>query len=164
MSITATSVIAHDGRALGVAGIFRDITARKRTERALAAERARLDAIIKTVPVGIVIAEAPSGRILDGNPQVERIFRHPVLTSPDMDSYKAWVAFHPDGRQVEGHEYPLSRALTSGEATTGDEYRYQRGDGTLAWVRIAGAPIRDAEGRIMGGVVAIVDIDQGEAG
>ena len=77
-----------------------------------------------------------------------------------MDSYKAWVAFHPDGRQVEGHEYPLSRALTTGEATAGDENRYQRGDGTLAWVRIAGAPIRDAEGRISGGVVAIVDIDK----
>ena len=49
VSITATWVMTPDGRALGVAGIFRDITMRKQTERALAAERARLDAIFKTV-------------------------------------------------------------------------------------------------------------------
>jgi PAS domain S-box-containing protein len=149
----------QQGNALRMIGAMLDITARKQAEHALATERARLRAIIETVPVGIVIAEAPSGRIVEGNPQVERIFRHPVLPSPDITSYKAWVAFHPDGRQVEGPEYPLSRAITKGETST-DEYLYQRGDGRRAWVRITGAPIRDEEGSVTGGVVAIVDIDQ----
>lgn len=149
----------EQGQAIRMIGAMLDITARKAAEHALAAERARLKAIFETVPVGIVIAAAPDGRIVEGNPQVERIFRHPVLPSPDITSYKAWVAFHPDGRQVEGHEYPLSRAITHGETST-SEYLYQRGDGTRAWVRITGAPIRDEEGWVTGGVVAIMDIDE----
>ena len=147
VAITATRVSAPDGRLLGVAATFRDITARKQTERALAEERARLKAVFETVPVGIVIADAATGQIIDGNPQVERILRHPVLPSADIESYKEWVAFHPDGRQVQGHEYPLARAITAGESSQGEEYLYHRGDGTMAWIRVAGAPIRDSEVR-----------------
>ena len=160
VAITATRIAAPDGRLLGVAATFRDITARKQTERALAQERARLKAVFETVPVGILIADAATGQIIDGNPQVERILRHPVLPSASIESYKEWVAFHPDGRQVEGHEYPLARAIMTGESSQGEEYRYHRGDGTFAWIRVAGAPIRDSKGAISGGVIAVVDIDK----
>ena len=122
-------------------------------------ERARLEAVLEYVPVGIVLATAPEGRIVMGNRRVEEIFRHPVYFSEDVDAYRKWIAFHPDGRQVEGHEYPLARAIATGEPAEG-EYLYQRGDGTRAWVRIIGAPIHDRAGEITGGVVAIVDIDR----
>ena len=36
---------------------------------------------------------------------------------------------------------------------------YQRGDGTRAWMRIMARPVRDADGRLVGGVVAMVDVD-----
>lgn len=112
------------------------------------------------MPVGILIAEATTGQIIDGNPQVERILRHPVLTSADIASYDEWVAFHPDGRRVQGHEYPLARAIIAGESSQGEEYLYRRGDGTMAWIRVAGAPIRGRDGAIQGGVIAVVDIDR----
>jgi two-component sensor histidine kinase len=47
-----------------------------------------------------------------------------------------------------------------GEVTEGEEYLYKRGDDTMAWMRFAAAPIRNAEGAIVAGVVAAVDIDQ----
>jgi PAS domain S-box-containing protein len=129
------------------------------TNESLARERAHLAAIIEYAPVGIVIAEAPSGRIVLGNRRVEEIFRHPALRSERVEEYAAWVAFHPDGRQVQAHEYPLARVLATGRAAGPDEYLYQRGDGTRAWVQITGVPIRDAAGALTGGLVVIDDID-----
>ena len=143
-------------------GVAVDIDAVRRADARVAAERALLDAVLLQLPVGVVLGEAPGGRIVYGNTRVEEIFRHPVLPSPDVESYREWVAFHPDGRQVTGAEYPMARVLATGEATGGDEYLYQRGDGTTAWVRITGAPVRDAaaDGALTGAVVVVQDIDR----
>ncbi len=143
------AVLARSGRTLRDRGA------------ALAAERARLAAIVEAVPVGLVFAEAPSGRIVFGNPQVERIFGHPVLMSANPDEYVEWVSYHLDGRQVEGREYPLARAL-AGEARPTLKARYRRGDGTLVWMQFVGAPIRDEAGQVTGAVVATLDVDEAE--
>ena len=129
------------------------------TNESLTRERAHLAAIIEHAPVGIVIAEAPLGRIVLGNRRVEEIFRHPSLRSGSVEEYAEWVAFHPDGRQVQAHEYPLARVLKTGQPAGPDEYLYQRGDGTRAWVQITGVPIRDARGSLTGGLAVIDDID-----
>ena len=125
----------------------------------VAQQRGRLAAVIEYAPVGILIAEAPSGRIVTGNRKVEEILRHPVLHSDGIDDYGEWVAFHPDGRKVEGHEYPLARVFTTGEVAGPDEYLYQRGDGTKAWVQITGVPIRDERDELLAGLVVIDDVD-----
>lgn len=124
-----------------------------------ARERAHLAAVVEHAPVGIVIAEAPSGRIVSGNRRVEEIFRHPVLRSAHVGEYREWVAHHADGRRVESHEFPLARVFATGEVAGPSEYLYQRGDGTHAWVRITGAPLRDPSGALTGGLVVIDDID-----
>ena len=133
---------------------------RRRAEVELRDSEARLRAVFDAVPVGIVLAEAPSGRILGGNVQAETIFGHPVLPSSAIEHYRDWVSFHPDGRQVEGHEYPLSRALR-GEAERPEmEVLYRRGDGRTAFVRLIAAAIRDEAGQVTGGVVAALDVDR----
>lgn len=139
-------------------GTNTDVTPERRLHEQLLASEARLKALFDTVPVGIVISEAPSGRIVEGNRKVEAILGHPVLFSATIDRYCEWVARHEDGRRVEAHEYPLARAL-AGEARPELEARYQRGDGREAWVRFIGAPIY-ADERIAGAIVATLDIDR----
>ncbi|HSK39460.1 MAG TPA: PAS domain-containing protein, partial [Arenibaculum sp.] len=98
----------------GAGTIFRwvgsntDIDERKHATSALGVERARLQAVLDAVPVGIVIAEAPSGRIGRGHPQAERIDRHPVRRSRDVGAYTDWPVFRPDGRPLAAGEHPLS--------------------------------------------------------
>lgn len=132
---------------------------RARAEAALVESETRLRAILDALPIGVVVCEAPSGRVLLGNGAVETIVRHPVLPSSDIAGHRDWEAYHDDGRRVEGTEYPVGRVLASGEPAEG-EYHYRRGDGTMAWVRLIAAPIRDAEGRMVAAVVGIVDIDE----
>ncbi|WP_430929576.1 PAS domain S-box protein [Methylobacterium tardum] len=147
------------GALLGYGTVTRDLTDQRLARQALQASEASLRAVLDTVPVGILFAEAPSGRIVGGNRRLEEIFRHPVLPSPDAESYGEWVAFHEDGRRVEPHEYPLSRIIREGAEHAALECQYQRGDGTLVWIEIVGVPMCDDAGTVVGAVVAVADID-----
>ena len=124
----------------------------------LAGEWSQLHAVLDQVPVGIVLAEAPSGRILFGNKQVEIICGHPVIFSPNKEYHGNWVSYHADGRHVESDEYPLVRTLETGERAE-LEVQYQRGDGTRRWVCITSAPICNSSGEMIGAIVALIDID-----
>ncbi len=126
----------------------------------LARQEAQLNTIVETVPVGLILAEFPSGRIVGGNKYIEQMLRHPVLYSPDTDSYGEWVSFHNDGSRVKGNEYPLAAIMLRGEENPSIDVQYQRGDGSKAGISIVARPVRDSGGRITGGVAALIDIDE----
>lgn len=119
----------------------------------------RAEAMLETVPVGVVIADE-NGQIVHGNSTVEEMVRHPVLHSTDVDSYGEWISYHEDGRRVESHEYPLARVLRDREEVATLDVHYQRGDGSRFWMRIIGEPVLDVEGEVIGATVALVDIDE----
>ncbi len=158
VNLTATLARDAQGRPDFFISVAEMIDERKRAEAELAESEARMRTIVETVPVGIVFAELPSGRIVSGNKQVENILGHPVLFSPDRDSYDEWVSYHADGSRVKGHEYPLAR-IARGEEFPSLEVNYQRGDGTLSWVRFIARAVKDGAGNFVGGVVASLDID-----
>ena len=132
---------------------------RDRAAAALKTEREMLQAVLDALPLGIVVAK-PTGEVVLGNPMVERIFRHPVLETIALEGTGNWVAHHPDGHVLDGAEYPLVRAMTTGKSTPQEDYLYQRGDGTAAWIRLSASPVLDEHGAVTGGVVAIVDVDE----
>ena len=143
------------GTAIGFVKILRDRTEQKRSALALQTSEANLRTILDTVPLGILFAEAPSGRIVGGNARAETIFGRSLVGA---DGTRKRFAFHADGRPVAASEYPLARVL-AGAADATLEARYQRPDGTMVWVDIVGAPVRAADGAVKGVVVAISDID-----
>jgi PAS domain S-box-containing protein len=140
-------------------GSMENIDDRKKMEQALIVREALLKAVFDAVPVGIVIAEAPNGRILISNPQAESVFRRPVLMADNIDDYRNAGAHHPDGRPMNPSEYPLARAMATGEPVGPEELLYRRLDGSDGWVSATAAPVRSRDGEILGGVVAVLDID-----
>jgi PAS domain S-box-containing protein len=118
-----------------------------------------LEAMMETVPVGVVMADA-NGKIIYGNSHVEKMVRHPVIHSEHTEDYAAWVSFHEDGSQVQSHEYPLSRVIRDGEDHSEIDVHYQRGDGTMFWMRIIGKPVINANGTRIGASVALIDINE----
>ena len=73
--VGSVNPLKEAGQVYGWVGTAADIHDIRTAQAALDEERARLDAVVRTVPVGLVIAEAPSGRIVMGNSQTEQIFR-----------------------------------------------------------------------------------------
>lgn len=118
-----------------------------------------LEAMLETMPIGVIMAEAPSGKIIMGNSQAEALVRHPIYASDDVDSYGEWISYHADGRRVESYEYPLYRVIKDGEEHAVLEVKYQRGDGTFVWIRIVGRPVLASDGTMRGATIALVDID-----
>ena len=132
---------------------------RARAEATLAGSEARLQAILDALPIGVVLGEAPSGKITFANRAIATILCHPPLASPDRESYREWESYHADGRRVEAEEYPLAQVLRTGKPADGS-FHYRRGDGAMSWVRITGAPIHDEQGKLVAGVVGVIDIDE----
>ena len=156
----------------GLAVYFRDIsdayrqaTLHKRIEaekqqllEQVQTERGFLEAVLRHMPAGVIIAEAPSGRLILGNKQVEQIWRHPFLSASDIEQYREYQGFHPDERPYQPEEWPLARSITTGEVVMDEEIGFLRGDGTRGTIRVSSAPIRDAQGSITAGVVTFYDI------
>ncbi len=123
----------------------------------LAAARARLEAVIQQMPAGVFIAEVPSGRILLGNAELERLFQRPIPSSFTIHEYERWERFYPDGRPYQPGEIPAIRSLQTGEVVTGEEIEILRADGTRRSVSVNAAPIRDGQGRVV--AVVAVNLD-----
>jgi PAS domain S-box-containing protein len=127
---------------------------------ALAGQRALFEAVLHQMPAALIIAEAPSGRLVLANDQVERFLRQPFRPSAGIEQYTDYTGFHADGREVRPEEWPLARAITTGEVVTDEEIGMLRGDGTTGVGHFSAAPVRDPHGRIVAGVVAWSDITE----
>ena len=80
-----------DGQIIRWYGALEDIDEHKRSLEALRESRALLEGVFKAVPVGIVIAEAPSGRVVMRNPQADAILGNPLLPTLDIAGHEQWA-------------------------------------------------------------------------
>lgn len=125
--------------------------------RNLELERSRFETLLQQMPTAVIVAEAPSGKLVMANSQINEVWRHPLIPSEDINGYGEWIGFHPDGRRYEGKDWPLARALMKGE-TVREDTHVLRGDGTRGILRLNAAPVRDASGKIIAAVVVCDDV------
>jgi len=147
-----------DGVFLGRRGSNRDITERKGMETELERERALLTAVLDQLPVGVVIAEVPSGRVIRANARMEQIYRYPVHLSTEAKQFCRCQAFHQDGRPYQPEERPIMRVVANGETIIDEEIYLHTGDGMQAVILVSAAPVHDREGRLVAGVVVAHDV------
>lgn len=134
--------------------------ASQRAEEAARRERARLEAVLQSLPVAVLIAEAPSGRLVLGNRMVEEILGREMPKTPGLQAYRDWRIHHPDGREVAPEDLPVSRAMLHGEVIRNEEYELERDDGSRRAISSSAAPIRGTHGELTGGVVVFSDITE----
>src|SRR6185312_16271693 len=84
---------------------------------------ALLHAVLQQMPAGVVIAEAPSGKVLLRNQFAMDFWcgKSPVSEHLDM-SGGYFTALHPDGSIFKDEDWPLSRALRTGASRVGEEF------------------------------------------
>jgi hypothetical protein len=117
--------------------------------------------ILDQLPVGVIIAEAPSGKVVWGNRQVEKIWSKPFKLCEDFNEFQEYyLAFHLDGTLYDPEERPLARSLLKGEVVSDEEIKIIRGDGTEGTILARSAPIRDKNGNITAAIVIQNDITE----
>lgn len=143
----------------GVAWLKRALDSSGELERMLATHRALFEGVVQQMPVGVVIAQAPSGRLIGCNRQANEITGDPTLGSGSIhDQHHDWKGFRPDGRQYATHEWPLARSVTKSAVVLNEEIRIERADGAERTIISSSAPVHDQSGAPIAAVVTLIDI------
>lgn len=139
--------------------VVRDVTERMQHERELAGQRARLETVLGVLPVGLAVGEAPSGRLVLANAEMDRIWGRRTAAD-SIDDYARFDGYWPDGRKVEPADWPMARALQRGETVPLTEVHLLGADGVRRITEHAASPVRDAAGNIVAAVVTAVDLTE----
>ncbi len=143
----------------------RDITERVRAQQeqtrllALAEdERKRLEGVVDSSPVGILVASA-GGQMLAVNREAQRIFRLQHQPEFGADYYlRAAVWRRPDGTPYLREALPLERALRRDETVRAEEVTLAFPDGHTLLTLVNATPLTSAEGTVSGAILVVEDL------
>ncbi len=165
LRVNAAPILDMRGTLIAAVSVFADITEEHRLREELEAalqqkdqERRRLQTVLDILPIGVTIAGA-KGELVYLNEGAYQVWGRDM---PRVDStegygeYKAWRA--ETGELLTPESWAMARALKHGETTAHEVLKIERFDGKSATMINAAAPIRDANGVIIGGVAANIDI------
>lgn len=117
-----------------------------------------LQAVMWSISDGVVVANR-DGHFLHFNQAAEQILGI-GLTDAGVDGWSnQYGCFLPDGvTPYPPHDLPLARAITGETVTEGEIFIRHAGRPQGLWLSVNAAPLRDADGAIIGGVAAFRDI------
>lgn len=124
-------------------------------------ERRTLDTILRNIPSGIFVVEAPSGRPILTNRRAEELLGRGISSNMATDTiaevYTAYVYGTDELYPTEN--LPLVRALY-GESISVDDMEIRRPDGHRALIEMTGTPIIDDNQKIIAALVNFQDITE----
>jgi PAS domain S-box-containing protein len=129
------------------------------TRRTAAQTFENLELILQQMPTGVIIAESPTGKLVLKNHRAEEILHMTMPRNASIEEYShIYQGYHADGSMIQNHEWPLARAITSGEVVRGEEITFTDGHGNTSILQLNAAPIYDCHKKIVAGVLAFSDI------
>jgi len=126
---------------------------------------ALLDAILGSIPSGVIIVRAVDGKILRLSDYVARLAGRPRSELEGhfiLEAYEHVPTYDASGRPLPVNERPLVRALR-GETVTGFEIHMETADGERIPLVSNAAPIRNAHGDLIGAISAVRDVRRPKA-
>ncbi|HSI60524.1 MAG TPA: EAL domain-containing protein [Ideonella sp.] len=138
-----TPLIDTDGRLVGVLGIARDITARKRTEESLRESETRLTVALDATQVGIWDWDIAHDRWYASPTYFSMLGYEPTVGAADR---KVWLdRLHPEDR-VEAQRR-IANVLRGNEVVYDYDARIRHADGSFRWCSTRGRVVsREADG------------------
>jgi PAS domain S-box-containing protein len=134
----------------------RDITEKTRAELALRESERRFREMIDALPVAVYTTDA-EGKLTHFNPACADFAGRVPEIGKDRWCV-TWKLYRADGTPMPHHESPMAAALRDGRIVRGEEALAERPDGTRVWLTPYSTPLRDAQGRVVGGINVLVDI------
>jgi diguanylate cyclase (GGDEF)-like protein/PAS domain S-box-containing protein len=123
----------------------------------LGQERKRFADILEQMPSGILLAEAPSGRLIYQNAAAGKMLGWKIQDLKSVKEYEAYPLYNAQGKRLGPEERPLSRTLR-GEQVATEELIYEHEDGTRAHFAITTSLIVDDDGVARLAVASMHDI------
>jgi PAS domain S-box-containing protein len=148
----------HAGNPLSVVVLCQEFTEHKRLLAQLRESEHRFREMIDALPVAIYTTDG-DGRLTHFNPAAVEFSGN----VPELGTTKwcvSWKLYYADGRPMPHDRCPMAIALREGKAPDGVEAIAERPDGTRVWFTPYPRVLRDAEGKIVGGINMLMDITE----
>jgi PAS domain S-box-containing protein len=119
-----------------------------------------LEALIETMPVGAVIADA-DGNLLSTNAAARSILGssvHGSVTHPERDH----TSFYRDGSPLPPQDFPLAHALEKRQIIRDVEIIIRRADSDERTLLTSAAPVLDEAGEVLSAIAIFQDITERE--
>ena len=131
----------------------------RRVRDEMETERRRLDALVESSPVGVMVVDAATRTFAWVNREAERILgMSPEPGSKLVDYHQVAIYRRTDGKKYEGHERPLARALDRGEVIRAEEILVDLPGGRRVTTLVNATPIYSDDGGIVSAVAVVQDM------
>ncbi|MCC7569203.1 MAG: PAS domain S-box protein, partial [Candidatus Methanofastidiosa archaeon] len=155
-----------EGTPVGIVVVSRDISERKRAERALQESRQQLSDIIDNLPDATLAIDA-SGRIIFWNRAIEKMTGVPASEMLGKGGHAYTVPFYGEAREQLmdllfyerediASRYPY--LVWEGDSLVAEVFCSALNGGKGAWVIAKASPLRDASGALVGAIESIRDV------
>jgi len=158
VSIHSTPIINQDGQIEGVRGIIIDITARKRAEEQLAAEKERLAVTLRSIGDGVIVTDT-NALVTLINPVAEKLtgYSQGDCAGRGIDEIFR-IINESTGEKCEN---PVRKVLSKKDIVElADNTLLIAKNGARKTIADSGAPIFDGSGNIVGVVIVFRDVTE----
>lgn len=139
--------------------IVSDITERKRAEQAASESQQLLQLVLATLPVGVAVTDR-AGDIILANTTMNHIWgERPIVRGAERWAEAVGV-WHESGKRIAATEWASVRALTEGQTSLNELIDIETYDRQPKTIQNSSAPIRNAEGQIVGAVIVNEDVTE----
>ena len=159
LSVEVSAASLRAGDTLRIV-VIRDLSERKRAEEALRSERALLQQVTTSSPVGIVTVDR-GGRITFANAAAEAMLglKKDQITQLEYDAPQ-WRHTDLEGKPLAPERLPVARVLATGRPVFEVEHGIQWPDGRRVLLSVNAAPLLDGAGTLSAVVAAVSDITE----
>ncbi|HZC32976.1 MAG TPA: GAF domain-containing protein [Candidatus Bathyarchaeia archaeon] len=119
-------------------------------------ERARLERVLRQMPIGVILAAAPDGRFVFANDAAIRLSPMAIELGAAA-RYDRARGHRPDGSLLRPDEWPLPRAM-AGETVENEIIQIEYADASRRTFSMSAAPIADRAGAVTAAVITYSDI------
>ena len=131
---------------------------RKRAEQAAWESQELLRLVLATLPVGVSVIDR-SGDIVSANAASKLIWGG-IIASGEERYARTAATWHGSGKPIEPTEWASVRALRDGKTSLNELIDIETYDGRRKTIQNSAAPIRDADGLIVGSVIVNEDVSE----
>lgn len=161
VNVNGFPVLNNAGEIIEIVISFNDITERKKAEQALKRQNELFNSLIRNLPMGVFMVDAPSGIPLLANEAALTLLGRGILSDANRhnlhDLYEAYKVGSEEKYPID--EMPIIRGM-KGESSRIDDMLIIRPDGTETLLEIFGSPVKDEDGNIWSSLVSFIDITE----
>jgi signal transduction histidine kinase len=148
----------EQGRILRWFGTSTDIEDRKRAETSTRESQELLDRVLATLPVGVTVTDHAGNAVL-ANEASNRIWGGTIVSGAERWE-RSKGRWHASGEEIRPQSWASVRALSTGEISSNELIDIETYDDKHKTIENSAAPVRDAEGRIVGAVIVNQDVTE----